>query len=63
MVIETTGRRSGRRRFTPVGYWQDARRAFLVGGRAAGMTAVPDWVANLRATPTARRRFGDRASP
>ena len=53
MVLETTGRRTGRRRFTPVGYWQDAHGAFFVGGGAAGMTAVPDWVANLRATSTA----------
>ena len=54
LVIETTGRRSGRRRFTPLGYWRDAQGAFLVGGGAAGKTRLPDWVANLRA--------GDRAA-
>ena len=53
LVLETTGRRTGRRRFTPVGYWRDAAGAFLVGGGAAGMTRDPDWVANLRATPAA----------
>lgn len=55
LVIETTGRRSGRRRFTPVGYWRDseAEGSFIIGGGAAGKTRVPDWVANLRATPSA----------
>lgn len=47
MVIETTGRRSGRRRFAPVGYWKDGP-AYFVGGGAAGMSTVPDWVRNLR---------------
>jgi deazaflavin-dependent oxidoreductase (nitroreductase family) len=53
LVIETTGRRSGRRRVTPVGYWRDAQDAFLVGGGAAGKTRLPDWVANLRADDSA----------
>jgi deazaflavin-dependent oxidoreductase (nitroreductase family) len=52
LVIETTGRRTGRRRFTPVGYWQDGEGAFFVGGGAAGQTRLPDWVANLRAKAT-----------
>lgn len=47
-VIETTGRRTGRRRFTPVGYWQSADGSFMVGGGAAGKSTTPDWVANLR---------------
>jgi len=46
LVIETTGRRTGRRRATPVAYWEDDG-AFFIGGGAAGMTRV-DWVANLR---------------
>jgi hypothetical protein len=41
LVIETTGRRTGRRRFTPVGYWQDGEGAFFVGGGAAGQTRLP----------------------
>jgi deazaflavin-dependent oxidoreductase (nitroreductase family) len=51
LVIETTGRRSGRRRAAPVAFWQEGGD-YLVGGGAAGMTRV-DWVANLRAQPTA----------
>jgi deazaflavin-dependent oxidoreductase (nitroreductase family) len=51
LVIETTGRRTGRRRAAPVAYWESGG-AFYIGGGAAGMTRV-DWVANLRADPTA----------
>jgi deazaflavin-dependent oxidoreductase (nitroreductase family) len=53
MVLETMGRRTGRRRFAPVGYWEDGRGGFLVGGGAAGMATVPDWVRNLRVNPSA----------
>jgi deazaflavin-dependent oxidoreductase (nitroreductase family) len=53
LVIETTGRRTGRRRSTPVAYWMWDDGNYYVGGGAAGMTTVPDWVANLRANPAA----------
>ena len=53
LVLETTGRRSGRRRFTPVGYLPDGKGGFVIGGGAAGQTRTPDWVANLRAAPDA----------
>lgn len=49
LVVETTGRKTGRRRRTPVAYWQD-RDAIFIGGGAAGMTRV-DWLANIRAEP------------
>jgi deazaflavin-dependent oxidoreductase (nitroreductase family) len=52
MVLETNGRRSGRPRFAPVGYWEE-NGALFVGGGAAGMTTVPDWVKNLRHDPYA----------
>ena len=48
LVIESTGRKTGRRRATPVAYWKGADGAFFVGGGAGGMSRV-DWVANLRA--------------
>jgi deazaflavin-dependent oxidoreductase (nitroreductase family) len=53
MVLETVGRRTGRARFTPVGYWEDDHGAFVIGGGAAGMATVPDWVMNLRQNPEA----------
>ena len=52
MALETTGRTSGRPRFTPVGYWTEDG-VYFVGGGAAGMATVPDWVRNLRANPAA----------
>ncbi len=51
LLLETTGRRTGRARRAGVTYWQDGE-GFVVGGGAAGMTRV-DWVANLRAQPAA----------
>jgi deazaflavin-dependent oxidoreductase (nitroreductase family) len=57
IVLETTGRRSGRVRAVPVAFWEHGGAVFI-GGGAAGMTRV-DWVANLRAHPNAtivRRR-------
>ncbi len=53
LLLETTGRRSGKARYAPVGYWQDDLGAFVIGGGAAGMATVPDWVKNLRHTPSA----------
>jgi len=52
MVLETTGRRTGRRRFAPVCYVEDDG-AIVVGGGAAGMATIPDWVRNLRVNPSA----------
>jgi deazaflavin-dependent oxidoreductase (nitroreductase family) len=46
LVLETTGRRTGRRRRAAVAYWTDGD-VVLIGGGAAGMSRV-DWVANLR---------------
>jgi deazaflavin-dependent oxidoreductase (nitroreductase family) len=60
LLLETTGRRTGKRRRAVLAYWEDGGD-FYIGGGAAGMTKV-DWVANLRAEPTAvvwvkRERF------
>ena len=52
-ALETIGRRSGKTRYTPIAYWQDEHGAYVVGGGAAGMATVPDWVKNLRHTPNA----------
>lgn len=52
MVLETTGRRTGKRRFTPVAYWE-AGGHYVIGAGAGGMTVVPDWVLNLRNDPAA----------
>ena len=49
LLLETTGRRTGKLRRTPVVFWH-LDGALYFGGGAAGMTKV-DWVANVRANP------------
>ena len=53
-LLETTGRRTGRTRRTPVAYLARPDRSFLIAGGAAGQARTPDWVANLRNEPRAR---------
>lgn len=52
LLLETTRRRTGRHRRTPVAYYERPDGDLVVGGGTAGMTRV-DWVANLRANPQA----------
>ena len=48
LVLETVGRRTGKRRRAAVSYLRGPGGSFRIGGGAGGMTRV-DWVANLRA--------------
>lgn len=67
LVLETTGRRSGLRRRTPLachrldGDGGLVRYAVVAG--AGGQTAIPDWVANLRAEPHVVVHVGRRSFP
>ena len=47
LLLETIGRKSGKRRRTPVTFLRDEDGNIVIGGGAGGMTKV-DWVANLR---------------
>jgi deazaflavin-dependent oxidoreductase (nitroreductase family) len=62
LALETTGRRSGKRRRTTVAYREQGSELVVVGG-AGGQTCQPDWVVNLRADPdvtvSRRRRTAD----
>lgn len=51
LILTTIGRRTGRRRNTPVAYL-DYAGGWLISGGAGGQHRV-DWVANLRAHPDA----------
>jgi deazaflavin-dependent oxidoreductase (nitroreductase family) len=62
LVLETTGRRTGWRRRTPVAYWRGVGGALFIGGGAGGMSRV-DWVANLRANSAAAVWIGRRRRP
>ena len=59
LLLQTTGRRSGRTRTTPVQYLADGD-AFVVVASNAGATRPPAWYLNLRANPNARIRVGAR---
>src|SRR4051812_9239815 len=49
LVLETTGRKSGQRRATPVAYRRLDDDSYLVVGGAGGQRTPPDWGANPRA--------------
>ena len=58
LLLTTVGRKSGKRRTTPVLYLPDGERYVLVaGGRGV---VLPFWYLNLRRNPQARIQVGDR---
>jgi deazaflavin-dependent oxidoreductase (nitroreductase family) len=59
LLLQTTGRRSGRTRTTPVQYLADGD-TFVVVASNAGAARPPAWYLNLRANPHARIRVGPR---
>lgn len=54
VLIETVGRKSGRRHATPVGYERDEHGNLLVGAGSPGA----HWAHNLLAEPTCRASIG-----
>lgn len=59
LLLETIGRRTGRRRTTPMQYLADGD-TFLVVASNAGAARPPAWYLNLRANPHARAEVGPR---
>jgi F420H(2)-dependent quinone reductase len=59
LLLQTSGRRSGRTRTTPVQYLADGD-AFVVVASNGGAARPPAWYLNLRADPRARIRVGPR---
>jgi deazaflavin-dependent oxidoreductase (nitroreductase family) len=60
LLLQTTGRRSGRPRTTPVQYLADDD-IFVVVASNAGAARPPAWYLNLRANPHARIDVGARS--
>jgi deazaflavin-dependent oxidoreductase (nitroreductase family) len=60
LLVTVPGRRSGRLRTTPVGYFE-ADGGYFVVGSGGGMPQDPDWFKNLRATQTADIEIGRRS--
>jgi deazaflavin-dependent oxidoreductase (nitroreductase family) len=63
LLLETTGRRSGKVRSTPLAYRRLADGSLVVVGGAGGQVATPDWVHNLRADPAVTTVIGRRRQP
>jgi deazaflavin-dependent oxidoreductase (nitroreductase family) len=59
LLLETIGRRTRRRRTTPVQYLANGA-VFVVVASDRGATRPPAWYLNLQATPEARLQVGDR---
>jgi deazaflavin-dependent oxidoreductase (nitroreductase family) len=53
LVLETTGRRTGTTRSTPLAFHRGDEGALFVVGGAGGQSTIADWVRNLRADPHA----------
>ena len=60
LLLQTTGRRSGRTRTTPVQYLADGD-TFVVVASNAGAVRPPAWYLNLRANPHAQIDVGGRS--
>jgi deazaflavin-dependent oxidoreductase (nitroreductase family) len=60
LLLQTTGRRSGRTRTTPVQYLADGN-TFIVVASNAGAARPPAWYLNLRANPHAQIDVGGRS--
>ena len=57
LLLQTTGRRSGQARTTPVQYVRNGD-AFVLVASNAGAPRPPAWLGNLRAQPRARVQVG-----
>lgn len=53
LLLHTIGRKSGKQRVTPLGYFEH-EGGLVVTGSNAGMNFHPGWYYNLTATPKAR---------
>jgi deazaflavin-dependent oxidoreductase (nitroreductase family) len=60
LLLQTAGRRTGRRRTTPVQYLADGD-TFVVVAANSGAARPPAWYLNLRADPHARVEVGPRS--
>lgn len=60
LLLQTTGRRSGRSRNTPVQYLMEGD-TFVVVASNAGAVHPPAWYLNLRADPHAQVKIGGRS--
>jgi F420H(2)-dependent quinone reductase len=59
LLLTTTGRKSGKHRTTPLGYFEDDGGYVIIGSNA-GYDTHPAWFHNLRSNPRATIQIGDK---
>ncbi len=61
LLLTTTGRKSGKQRTTPLGYFEHDGRYVIIGmGVNAGFDTHPAWFQNLRSNPRATIQVNDK---
>jgi deazaflavin-dependent oxidoreductase (nitroreductase family) len=64
LILQTTGAKSGRQRFTLLGYVAQGDRYYVLDGTAYyGATKKPDWYCNLLANPNVSIEVGSERFP
>ena len=53
LLLTTTGRKSGKQRTTPLGYFRDEEGSYVIIGSNAGFNTHPAWFHNLKHKPQA----------
>ena len=51
LLLTTTGRKSGKQRTTPLGYFRDEEGSYIIIGSNAGFNTHPAWFHNLKHQP------------
>jgi len=51
LLLTTTGRKSGKQRTTPLGYFRDEEGSYVIIGSNAGFSTHPAWFHNLMGKP------------
>jgi deazaflavin-dependent oxidoreductase (nitroreductase family) len=59
LLLTTTGRKTGKKRTTPLGYFEQAGGYVIIGSNA-GFKTHPGWFHNLRSNPRATIQINDK---
>lgn len=51
LLLTTTGRKTGKKRTTPLGYFRDPEGSYIIIGSNAGFDTHPSWFHNLKHQP------------
>ena len=60
LLLTTTGRKSGKQRTTPLGYFRDEKGGYVIIGSNAGFNTHPAWFHNLKHKPQVTIQIKDK---